>query len=302
MISISQRKSSLPGKIFRDTEIRPAARCPVLDDGKDRRRARGRPRKSEEAATASVQSLDRALALLEVIAGRDGSSLVDLTEAAELPASTAHRILTTLAQRDFVRQEPETGLWTIGVGAFAVGQAFVRVRKIETLSRPAMRALMEETGETVNLGVLEGSEVVFLAQVECTAPIRAFFRPGRRGPAHASGIGKALLAEAPAEQVAALCAAPLARYTPATLTEPAALVATLAEIRARGWAMDDEEHTPGMRCVAAPVFDQHGAAIAAVSVSGPTVRMTREAAPHVAARAVAAADAVTRAIGGRRPR
>jgi IclR family acetate operon transcriptional repressor len=272
----------------------------MLDDGKGGRRARGRPRKGEEAVGASVQSLDRGLALLEVIAGRDGCSLAEATEAAALPASTAHRILTTLAQRGYVRQDAETGAWTIGVQAFAVGQAFVRIRKIEQLGRPAMRALMEATGETVNLGVLEGSEVVFLAQVECHAPIRAFFRPGRRGPAHASGIGKALLAQLPPARVAALYAgtAPQ-RFTPTTLTEPAALAAALAETRARGWALDDEEHTPGMRCVAAAVFDEKGEAIAALSVSGPTVRVGRAEAAAMAEQTVAAAATVTRALGGR---
>jgi IclR family acetate operon transcriptional repressor len=273
----------------------------MLDDGKERRRARGRPRKTEDAAGAGVQSLDRAIALLEVIASRDGCTLADASAGAGLAASTAHRILGTLARRDFVRQDAETGQWTVGVGAFAVGQAFVRVRKIEALGRPAMRALMEATGETVNLGVLEGAEVVFLAQVECHAPIRAFFRPGRRGPAHASGIGKALLAEVDPPRTAVLCGpGPYARFTPTTIVEPARLAAALAETRARGWALDDEEHTPGMRCVAAPVRDERGEAIAALSVSGPTVRVGRGAVARLAALTVEAAETITRVIGGRR--
>lgn len=263
------------------------------------RRPRGRPRKSEDAQGASVQSLDRALGLLGAIAARDGVTLADMAAATGLATSTAHRILGTLESHGYVRQDAESGLWTIGVGAYTVGQAFVRIRKIETLSRPAMRALMEATGETVNLGVLEGREVVFLGQVECHAPIRAFFRPGRRGPAHASGIGKALLAQAPT------CLAPgggeLERFTETTITSVEALNEELLRTRARGWALDEQEHTLGMRCIAAPVFNEHGEAIAAVSVSGPTVRVDAKAVPRIAALTVDAAAAITIAIGGRAP-
>jgi IclR family acetate operon transcriptional repressor len=188
------------------------------------------------------------------------------------------------------------------VAAFTVGQAFVRVRRVEALGRPAMRALMEASAETVNLGVVEGAEVVFLAQVECHAPIRAFFRPGRRGPVHASGIGKAILAHADPAAVAALLGpGPLPAFTETTVTDPAALAAHLAAARARGWALDDEEHTLGMRCVAAPVFDHTGAAVAAVSVSGPSVRLTPPAIPRIAGLTRTAAATITAAIGGRVP-
>ncbi len=263
------------------------------------RRPRGRPRKSDDGQGASVQSLDRALGLLDAIAARDGATLADMAAATGLATSTAHRILGTLESHGYVRQDAESGLWTIGVGAYTVGQAFVRIRKIEALSRPAMRALMAATGETVNLGVLEGREVVFLGQVECHAPIRAFFRPGRRGPAHASGIGKALLAHAP--DFPATGGRQFERFTETTITSAEALHAELSRIRSRGWALDEQEHTLGMRCIAAPVFNEHGEAIAAVSVSGPTVRVNAEAVPRIAALTVEAAAAITLAIGGRAP-
>ena len=240
--------------------------------------------------------------LLGLIAAQDGIVAAELAERAGLAPSTVHRLLATLAAHGFVRQEEETGAWTIGVAAFTIGQAFVRIRKIETLGRPAMRALMESVQETVNLGVIEDGEVVFLAQVECHAPIRAFFRPGRRGPLHASGIGKAILAHrAPAEAVALLGTGPLPAFTETTVTDPATLRTMLAATRARGWALDDEEHTLGMRCVAAPIFGENGEAVAAVSVSGPTVRLTPPAVPGVAARTVQAAAEITAVLGGRMP-
>lgn len=277
----------------------------MLDDRRqtaEEKRPRGRPRGPDHAPAPSVQALDRALDMLDVIAARDGLTLGEIAAASALPASTAHRILATLERRGYARTEAESGLWSIGVGAYTVGQAFVRSRRVEALARPAMRALMAASGETVNLGVLEGRDVVFLAQVECAQPLRAYFRPGRRGPAHASGIGKALLAQASPESVAQLYAgAPLAHFTPATLTSAQELAHALAEARARGWALDDEEHAAGMRCVAAAVFDERGEAVAGVSLSGPTVRVDDAALPRLAALTVGAADAVTRAIGGRRP-
>jgi len=277
----------------------------MLDDRRQsaqEKRPRGRPRGPDHAPAPSVQALDRALDMLDVIAARDGLTLGEIAAAAALPASTAHRILATLERRGYARADAESGLWSIGVGAYTVGQAFVRSRRVEALARPAMRALMAASGETVNLGVLEGREVVFLAQVECAQPLRAYFRPGRRGPAHASGIGKALLAWADPDAAARLFsgAAP-ERFTPATLTSLPALAQALADARARGWALDDEEHAAGMRCVAAAAFDERAEAVAGVSLSGPTVRVDDAALPRLAALTVGAADAVTRAIGGRKP-
>lgn len=263
------------------------------------KRGRGRPRKAGSEAGNSVQSLDRALALLTLVAQRDGLTLSELAETAALAPSTAHRILSTLEAHSFLRHDTESGLWTIGVGAYSVGQAFVRSRRVETLSRPAMWRLMNATGETVNLGVLEGGEAVFLGQVESPAPIRAYFRPGRRGPAYASGIGKALLSQLDEEALRDLYGATaLESFTEKTLPDVEGLLLALAETRKRGWALDDEEQTLGMRCIGAPIFDEEARAIAAVSVSGPTMRITTARTEELAARTRATAEEITRAIGG----
>ena len=141
--------------------------------------------------------------------------------------------------------------------------------------------------------------MVFLSQVETQEPIRAFFRLGARGPIHASGIGKALLAYARPERIERLLrAAPLQAFTPRTLTDAAALREELAAIRAQGWAIDDEERTTGMRCIAAPIFNEFREAIAGVSISGPTLRVLRERGAVYGAQVRAAADRITRAIGG----
>jgi IclR family acetate operon transcriptional repressor len=267
------------------------------------RAPRGRPRGSGRTEVAAVQSLDRALRLLEILAGSDGVSLTALARDADLPASTVHRLLTTLAAHGFVESTEADQTWSIGVEAFRVGQAFPRRFRVMTMGRPVMRDLMEASGETANLGLFEGGDVVFVAQVESQEPIRAFFRAGERRHAHASGIGKALLAEMPRERVERLIRdRGLTGFTDKTITDPARLFADLAEIRARGWSLDDEERSPGMRCIAAPVFDENGEAIAGLSISGPTQRMTPDRVAGLGPIVRRAAEDLTRAIGGVHPR
>ena len=262
-------------------------------------RPRGRPPTGKSAQTGPVQALDRALGLLEIIADADGLSLSDVAQRAGMAPSTAHRLLSTLQARDFVQLEEERGVWLIGVGAFRVGNAFLRSRKMVTLGRQIMRRLMESCGETVNLGVEDDGEVVFISQAETHAPMRAFFRPGRRGPMHASGIGKALLAAQPDAAVRAILHRKgLSRFTAKTLVEPTALFDDLETIRRRGWSVDDEEHTLGMRCLAAPIYNEHGEAIAGVSVSGPSVRIPDARLGELGPQVKRAADEITESIGG----
>ncbi|WP_333825323.1 HTH-type transcriptional regulator BhcR [Pinisolibacter sp.] len=267
------------------------------------RAMRGRPRGSGgKTPVASVQALDRALQLLELVAGTDGMTLTALAHASGLPASTVHRLLATLAAHGFVESDEPDQTWSIGVEAFRVGQAFHRRFKVATMGRPMMRELMEATGETANIGIFEGGDVVFISQVESSEPIRAFFRAGERRHAHASGIGKALLAEMPRERVARLVRdRGLPRFTDATITDPDRLYADLDEIRRRGWSLDDEERSRGMRCIAAPIFDENGEAIAGLSISGPSGRLESERIERLGPVVRRAADAVTRAIGGRPP-
>ncbi len=197
---------------------------------------------------------------------------------------------------------PASQLWAVGPEAFRIGSAFLARTSLVEQARGAMRELMEATGETANLAIADGAEVVFLSQVESREPIRAFFRLGSRGPIHASGIGKALLAFfSESRRERALAAATLASFTPATIVDAGRLRAELAETRARGWAIDDEERATGMRCIAAPIFNEHREAVAGVSISGPSARLPRDAAPALGARVREAADRVTRAIGGTPP-
>jgi IclR family acetate operon transcriptional repressor len=273
-----------------------------MDQTAEPHRARRGRKPGGHAAPSSVQVLDRALSLLSIVSARDGALLTDIAEAAGMAPSTTHRLLGSLASHGMVTADPETGMWAIGVKAFEIGNGFLRHRKLGSISRPFLTRLMKESGETANLAIEDAGDVVFVSQVESHAPMRAFFRPGRRGPMHASGIGKAILAALPDKEVARLLGRrELERFTARTLDTRQALHADLEAIRARGWSVDDEEHTLGMRCIAAAIFNEYGEATAGLSVSGPAVRLPYERIEALGPEVRKAADALTAASGGRRP-
>ncbi|RVD74191.1 MAG: IclR family transcriptional regulator [Mesorhizobium sp.] len=265
-----------------------------------KKRQRGRPRSfNGPSEAASVQSLDRALRILAIVAEGSGLSLSEISAQSGLAASTAYRMLTTLENHGMVEFDGTDQLWSIGVETYRMGAAFLRRRKLVDRARIVMQELMEKTGETANLGVAEDDCVVFVSQVETHQAIRAFFRPGTRSSFHASGIGKAVLAHLDPERVAAILRrAGLERFTDKTISDISALARDLVAIKHRGWSVDDEERHPGMRCVAAAIFNEFGEPIGGVSVSGPTVRVTPERLADIGPLVREAATDITRMIGG----
>ncbi len=258
-----------------------------------------RPIESDREARGAVQVLDRAVAILEAISSEDGMSLTTIAARAGVAPSTAHRILTSLEANGLITMSPERKLWFVGVRAFQIGNGFLRNRKIVEMGRPTMRALMEETGETINLAIEDGGEIVYISQAECHNAIRAFHRPGTRGPVHASAMGKAILSgwsEAAVRR--ALTRKPMDRFTERTIVDIPAFLEALREVRERGWAIDDEERTDGMRCVAAPIRDELGEIVAAISISGPTVRFSHARLWELGPEVKGAAREITHSIGG----
>jgi len=259
-----------------------------------------RPAPPARSGGEHVQSLARALALLNRIseAADGGVTLTDLAQQVGLPPSTAHRLLTTLEQERYVRFDQDGRLWSIGVQAFVVGCTFTKTRSLVGLSRAYLRRLMEESGETVNLASEDQGQMVYLAQVECRQMMRAFARPGSRVPLHCSGVGKAILSAGSDKALAKLLQQHgMPRLTVKTITTPALLRADLVRARAVGYAMDDEEHAVGLRCIAAPIFDDTGDAIAAVSVSGPMARMVDERVGPLSALVVRTARDISAEMG-----
>jgi IclR family transcriptional regulator, acetate operon repressor len=263
------------------------------------KRQRGRPRNIRSADDgASVQSLDRAIQLLRLVADADGLSLTELSRASGLAPSTAYRMLTTLQHHNLAEFEETDQLWFTGVELFRMGASFLRRRKLAERGRVIIEGLRMATGETANLAVAESDAVVFVTQSESHEPIRAFFRPGTRGPYHASGIGKAILAFRDEAARRKALPARLDRFTAKTLTEWSALEADFILTRQRGFALDDEERTLGMRCIAAPVFNEFGEPFGGVSVSGPSVRVDDAFIARVGPLVIEAALALTQAVGG----
>lgn len=254
-------------------------------------------------SSGQVRSLTRALTMLRHLAeSGDGMSLTELSEAASLPPSTTHRLLTTLESERFVRPDPHGGLWRIGVAAFFVGTAFARSRDKLSLARPYLRRLMETSGETANLFVESDGEAICIGQIESRHAMRAITGVGGRVLLHSSGAGKVLLAHMEAarrQRILATMALP--RETPRTVTDRGRLEAALNEICNLGYAIDDEEHALGLRCVSAPLFDELGRAVAAVSVSGPSARIPVERLPILGRMVAQAALEATRDYGGTAP-
>ena len=267
-------------------------------------RPRGRPKAFHDTTDQNtVQSLDRAMSMLDVLAKSSGLTLSDLSQQTGQVAATIYRALITLQAHGMVEVEEKGQLWHVGGGAFRVGSAFLRRTKVVERARGPMDALMRATGETANLGVESGDEVLFLSQVETTQAIRAFFPPGTKGPMHVSGIGKALLAWYPADRVQGIIARQgLPKFTSLSITSEVSLLRDLSHTRQRGYSIDDQERAEGMRCIAAPIFNSYAEPIAGLSVSGPAFRINLSDAAKIGHAVRDAAHSVTLATGGEVPK
>ena len=267
-----------------------------------RTQRRGRPSQTVAKDAGGIQVLDRAIAVMEAVSAADGLTLTSIAHQAGMATSTVHRILTSLEGHGFVSMDQERKLWFIGVAAFQIGNGFLRNRKVVDLGRPIMRDLVSEIGESVNLGIEDSGKVVYLAQIECHNPIRAFHRPGTRTSIHSSAMGKAILSTWSDVAIRKLLQkVGMPGFTRKTLTNDRHFFDDLAKIRERQWALDDEEATIGMRCVAAPIFDEFGEVLAAVSISGPITRLTYDRVGELGPRVKRVAAEITETIGGRSP-
>jgi IclR family transcriptional regulator, acetate operon repressor len=253
--------------------------------------------------TAQVQSLTRGLNILEALAKTDGGiTLTDLAHRVSLPPSTTHRLLSTLEKMGYVYQAGNLGLWYVGLHAFTVGAGFLANRDFVGESHAYMRRLMEQSGETANLAILDGTEAVFIAQVQCHEMMRILVKIGGRVPLHASGVGKALFAALPDEQIDAILKVKgLPRITPHTIVAPETMWAALKVIRHRGYSFDDEEHAPGTRCVAATIYDEHAEPLGAISLAGPASRLPDERIKQLGPIVAHIAEELTHKLGGRWP-
>lgn len=252
-----------------------------------------------KVARRSVQSVDRALDLLEALAASEGEvSITSLANRTSLHVSTVHRLLTTLLRRGYVRQNPETSRYYTGAKLATLAEGRSRFNELRHRARPILRALTDQTRETSNLVVLDDVMAVYIDTVPSPHVVRMFTTIGNRVPLHATGAGKALLAWLPADRRDTLIdRTDLRAHTARTIVEKASLRRALEEIRERGYAIDDEEFDEGVRCVAVTV-GPIGAPLAAISVSAPASRMTRQRCGELAPLLRRAASELAEAMRG----
>jgi len=255
------------------------------------------------APTGQVQSLTRGLSILEALAGSAGGlTLTDVAQRAQLPPSTTHRLLSTLGKMGYVYQAEDLGLWYVGLQAFTVGTTFLANRDFVAQSHAYMHRLMEQAGETANLAILDGTEAVFVGQVQCHEMMRTLVKLGSRVPLHASGVGKAIFAALPDHQIdAILKVRGLPRITENTIVATETMWAALRVIRQRGYSFDDEEHARSTRCVGAAVYDEHAEPLGAISIAGPSSRLVDERIKHLGPVVAHVAEELTRHLGGQWP-
>jgi len=221
-------------------------------------------------------SLQKALNVLEAFSVKTPElGITELAEALRMPKSTVHRILAALEGRGYVRQNPLTGKYRLGVKLWELGSVVVNSLGLREAARPYLEELARRTGETINLTVLDGEESLYIDEIQSTHPVRAHSYVGIRAPAHCVATGKAMLAHLPAA-LDQLLAKGLARFTRHTLVDPLELQRELKEVRERGYAVNREEWRAGVCAVAAPIWDHSQRVVAAIGVSGPASRLTRE--------------------------
>ena len=257
---------------------------------------RGRTRTHQQ--TPGVRALDRGLAVLEALGQHGETSLSELARQTDLSCSTVYRLLETLRQRGYAGQDGSSGLYRMGPKALQLGGACAATKSLPQAAHPAMEQLVATINETANLAVLAGKQAVYIHQVEAKQSIRMFTELGAQVPLHCTGVGKVLLAWRAEEVVLELLGGGrLARFTPATITRPTAFLKELARVRSCGYAVDDEERETGVRCVTAPVRDDSGEVIAALSVSAPATRLPKKQIAQRGRQVAAAADEASRQLG-----
>jgi IclR family transcriptional regulator, KDG regulon repressor len=236
----------------------------------------GGPRPVRAEPNGTVQSLQRALSLLEALAETRGEiGIAELSRRVGLHVSTTHRLLATLIPPGYARQNPDTGRYALGPKVLHLAECFQGQVDLRRLARPVLEQLCRDTSETANLVILDGRGVLYLDKVESPPSLRIFSRIGRRASLYCTVAGKILLAFRPrTERQALLGRGTLERLTSHTITAAGLLQRELDKVQEQGFALDREECEEGATCIAAPVLDAGGAVEAALSISAPTVRFT----------------------------
>ena len=248
-----------------------------------------------------VRAVDRALSLLSVLHEHGPRlGLAEMSQALALHKSTVHRLLVVLERNRFVERDPRDGRYRLGIRLFELGWTARATFDITAQGRPYLERLVEQTGEAAHLCVLHEDQMVSVANVESGRTWRTPFAVGKRVHPYCTSAGKSVLAYMDADEVEGIVTRhPLRAHTRRTITGLPQLRAELNTVRARGYAIDDEEFEEGLRCIGAPIRDCTGHTIAAVSIAGPTIRVTSASVPQIAELVMSAAEELSRDLGYR---
>jgi IclR family KDG regulon transcriptional repressor len=251
-------------------------------------------------ASPTVKTVEKALRVLVHLGTvRREMSLGDVARGAGLHPSTTHRLLSVLTRHGFAQGGATRGHYVLGLRLTELGHVALDTLEIRAKARPTLEGLAEATRETVHLMLLDGPSGLYIDRVESPQRVRVASSVGHREYLHCSAVGKAILAYLPPARMAQVVARGLPKMTPRTITDRRRLSRHLAQVARQGYALDNEEGEPGIRCVGAPVFDADGTAMASVSVAGPAYRLPVAQLVAWSGRVVEAAGAISAALGHR---
>jgi DNA-binding IclR family transcriptional regulator len=249
---------------------------------------------------SKVRSVSRAVHILQACGEGSARTVSELARSLDLPKSSVYEILATLASEGLVEKDNGSRRYRLGSGLLALAHAARNSMEVTRVARPLLERLAAELDETVQLTVQVGDQILYVDGCESSRQLRTFFELGDRAPLYCTALGKAILAFLPAARAERLLRGKsLRRFTPNTLTEPAALREELARTAGRGYSIDNMEHEDGVRCVGAPIRDREGVVIASISVSGPAQRLRPERDAEIARLVVQAAEEISRRLGYR---
>lgn len=304
------------GAPLRDTSFFfPTSRCQAFAPRPDRRnlpetwgpagpRGAGTVRSvrtGEGQRETTVQSVDRAVSLLQVLARRGSAGVTEVAADVGIPKSTAFRLLSTLEARGLVDQDAERGRYRLGSTVLQLAAGATGAQDVSAASRPVCVELAGAVGETVNVVVTDGTEVTTVDQATGGSIVTSSDHVGKRGPLHATAAGKVFLAELAPDRLAAVLARGLVAFTDRTITDAQELRTELARVRSRGWALAREEHEVGLVVLAAPVRGADGEVLAALTVGGPTYRVHDDTLPALAGELLRAAARASWRLGHVKP-
>lgn len=250
---------------------------------------------STDTAPAGTQAVSRAFDILECFLERREMGVSAIAERCELSPSTTHRLVRALVARGYLEQDPRSERYRLGRSALVIGQAGRKAFGVDS-ALPILRRFGRETGESVNLGLLDHADVVVAIRVESVHPLRFDQPVGSRIPVHCSSMGKALLAFDAPNGPLVLSDLDLSQSTPNSIGTIEELRTELDEVRQQGFSTDDEESILGVSCIGAPVLDGTGRAVAAIAVQAPTARMSAERRLELQSRIVEVANEAAAAL------